>query len=89
MPPTPPPSKGHCQPPPRHKLALLTFVGLIAPVYFLPPLLATVLPWGRVTVVVSSLALIVPLMTYAILPTLMWLVGGEVSASETKTQAPH
>jgi antibiotic biosynthesis monooxygenase (ABM) superfamily enzyme len=73
--PHPLPSANRCQAPPRHKLALLTFVGLVAPVYFIPPVLSAVLPWGRVAVVLGSLALIVPLMTYAIMPALMWLFG--------------
>ena len=79
-----PPSASRCQPPPRHKLALLTFVGLVAPVYFIPPLLAAVLPWSRLAIVLSSLALIVPLMTYVILPALKWLVGGYVWASRLR-----
>ena len=36
-------SRGHRQPA-RHKMAALTFVGLVAPVYFIPP----PIPSGRV-----------------------------------------
>lgn len=60
---------------PRHKVAVLTFLGLIAPVYFIPSAIAATLPLGRLTVVVLSLALIVPLMTYVIMPALVRVFG--------------
>lgn len=80
-------SESRCPPAPRHKLALLTFVGLVAPVYFIPPMLADVLPWGRLPVVLGSLALIVPLMTYAILPGLRWLFAGRRDALRSSSSA--
>ncbi len=57
-------------PPPRHKMAVLTFLGLIAPVYFIPSAVAATLRVSHLAVVILSLALIVPLMTYVIMPTL-------------------
>jgi len=71
----PSPSETHGHAPSRHRQALLTFVGLVAPVYFIPPALASVLPLGRFAIVVASLALIVPLMSYVIMPALQWLFG--------------
>lgn len=62
-----------CRAPSRHKLALLTFLGLVAPVYFIPPALASVLPLQGPMLVLASLALIVPLMSYVIMPALQWL----------------
>lgn len=60
-----------CQQPKRYKLALLTFVGLIAPVYFLPPALASLLAGPRLLTVSVAVAVIVVLMTYVIMPLLM------------------
>ncbi len=56
--------------PPRHKMAVLTFVGLLAPVYFVPPVFQAVLPDQRLITVMLSVASIVLLMTYAIMPAL-------------------
>ena len=67
-------------PPPRHKMAVLTFVGLIGPVYFIPSLIAATLPWGHLAVVILSLALIVPLMTYIVMPTLQWVFASWITA---------
>lgn len=57
-------------------MAALTFVGLLAPVYFIPPLFAALLPGQRLLGVVLSVACIVLLMTYAIMPALIHLAGG-------------
>ena len=62
-----------CPPPPRHKLALLTFLGLLAPVYLIPPALADWLPEQPFIVVVLAVAIIVVLMTYGIMPALKWV----------------
>lgn len=66
--------------PSRHKMAALTFLGLLAPVYFIPPVFAAVLPGHRLIAVILSVANIVVLMTYAIMPALIhasagWLEG--------------
>ncbi len=57
-------------PPPRHKMAAITFVRLLAPVYFIPPVFQAVLPDHRILSVMLSVASIVLLMTYAITPVL-------------------
>jgi len=56
--------------PPRHKMAALTFLGLVAPVYFIPPVFRAILPGHRLLGVLLSVASIVLLMTYAIMPAL-------------------
>ena len=65
-----PDSRRHLVPHPRHKMAALTFVGLLAPVYFIPPIFEAALPGHRLIGVVLSVASIVLLMTYAIMPAL-------------------
>lgn len=57
-----------CRQPRRYKLALLTFVGLLAPVYFVPPALSAVLGGPRLLTVSAAVAGIVVLMTYLIMP---------------------
>jgi antibiotic biosynthesis monooxygenase (ABM) superfamily enzyme len=57
-------------PRPRHKIAALTFLGLLAPVYVIPPVFQAVLPGHRLIGVMLSVASIVLLMTYAIMPAL-------------------
>ena len=53
----------HSRQPRRHKLAVLTFAGLLAPVYFIPPALAAVLNGPRLLTVIAAVAGIVVLMT--------------------------
>ena len=65
-----------CRPPRRDKLALLTFVGLLAPVYFVPPALSAVLNGSRLLTVSVAVAGIVVLMTYVIMPVLIHLAAG-------------
>ena len=60
----------HCPQPRRYKLALLTFIGLLAPVYFVPPALAEVLIGPRLLTVSAAVAVIVALMSYIIMPVL-------------------
>lgn len=69
----PRPCPPRCAPrpgPPRYKRALLTYVGLLAPVYFVPPAVAAWLPGRPFTVVAVAVACIVLLMTYVIQPAL-------------------
>ena len=56
--------------PRRYKQAILTFVGLLAPVYYVPPMLAAILNGPRLLVVSVAVAVIVVLMTYVIMPIL-------------------
>lgn len=62
------------RPPPRHMMAVLTFAGLLGPVYFIPPVFQAVLPDQRLISVMLSVASIVVLMTYAIMPALLGLL---------------
>ena len=65
-----------CRQPKRHKLALLTFVGLLAPVYFIPPALSALVIGPRLLIVGVAVASIVVLMTYVIMPVLTKLAAG-------------
>lgn len=68
-------SNQRCYKPRRYKLALLTFVGLLAPVYFIPPTLGAVLGGPRLLSVCAAVAAIVVLMTYVIMPVLTYLTA--------------
>jgi len=57
-------------PPSREKMAAVTFLGLIAPVYFIPKLVIVYITQIPILVTVTSLAIITPLMVYAIMPIL-------------------
>ena len=77
-----------CRQPRRHKLALLTFVGLLAPVYFIPPMLASMVNAPRPLIVSAAVAVIVLLMTYVIMPLLThiaasWLIEKPSREMET------
>lgn len=78
-----------CRKPRRHKLALLTFVALLAPVYFIPPALSAVLNAPRLVTVSAAVAGIVVLMTYVIMPVLTVLTAGWLceSLKQTKEQS--
>ncbi len=64
-----------CRQPKRYKQALLTFAGLLAPVYFVPPALSAVLGGPRLLTVSAAVAGIVVLMTYVIMPVLTHLAA--------------
>lgn len=72
-----------CDAPPRYKRALLTFVGLLGPVYLVPPALAALVPGHPVALVPLTVACIVVLMTYAIMPTLERLFGSWLRSSSS------
>tara|TARA_B100001540_G_scaffold307082_1_gene319940 strand:+ start:6048 stop:6302 length:255 start_codon:yes stop_codon:yes gene_type:complete len=61
--------------PRRYKQALLTFAGLLAPAYFVPPALAAVLGGPRLLTVGVAVAVLVLLMTYVIMPVLTRLAA--------------
>lgn len=58
------------KPPSREKMALVTFAGLVAPVYFVPPLVIDYITQEPILITVTSLAIITPMMVYAIMPVL-------------------
>lgn len=58
------------RPPSREKMMLVTYLGLIAPVYLVPPLVRAHIVADGILVTLCSLAVITPLMVYAIMPLL-------------------
>lgn len=62
-----------CSAPPRHKQALLTFLGLLGPVFFIPPALEALIPGHPLVLVPAAVACIVVLMTYVVMPLLQRL----------------
>lgn len=64
------------QQPKRHKLAFLTFVGLLIPVYIIPPALRSALPDHYLLSVIVSVGLMVAFMSYLIMP-LMNIFAGD------------
>lgn len=69
------PDRHRCQPR-RYKLALLTYAGLLAPVYYIPPALSIIFIGPRLVIVSVAVAIIVALMTYVIMPVLTYLASG-------------
>jgi len=67
-----------CHQPRRYKQALLTFAGLLAPVYFVPPALSGVMSGPRLLTVSAAVAGIVVLMTYVIMPVLTRLAASRL-----------
>lgn len=67
---------GQCTPLPRHKMAALTFIGLLAPVYFIPQLLSRVFPGQTLIVLILAVGIIVALMNYVIMPILKSVFRG-------------
>lgn len=59
--------------PPRHKSAVITVVGLLAPVHFIPPALDRKFPEQPLLVLFLAVATIVALMTYCIMPVLTFV----------------
>ena len=71
-----------CTPLPRHKMAALTFIGLLAPVYFIPQLLSRILPGQKLILTILAVSIIVALMNYAIMPMLRWIFRGWLKSSQ-------
>ncbi len=62
--------------PNRHLVAVLTFIGLIPLVYFIPPWVATNISNNQLAVTVIAVAVIVPIITYLWLPWCLRLLLG-------------
>ncbi len=62
-----------CPQPSHYKMALLRFVGMLAPAYFIPPSLSAVISGPRLFTSSVTVAVIVLLMSYIIMPVLMSL----------------
>lgn len=58
------------KPPSREKMAFVTFLGLIAPVYFVPGIVTTYVTKQPFLATLASLAIITPSMVYLIMPLL-------------------
>jgi len=58
---------GQPKPPDRHIMTLVIYFGLLPFVYFIPPLVSKLVD-GRLIIIAISLALIVPVMSYLVLP---------------------
>jgi antibiotic biosynthesis monooxygenase (ABM) superfamily enzyme len=65
-----------CARPKRHKMALLTFLGLLVPVHFIPPAVGTWLPQHQLLALTLSVALMVGLMSYFITPLMTRVAAG-------------
>ena len=71
----------HRENPARHKMAILTFFGLLIPVYIIPGALAALLPRNPILVTVLAVGLIVMLMMYVIMPLLTRVFKGWLTDS--------
>jgi hypothetical protein len=83
-----------CRQPRRYKLALLTFAGLLAPVYFIPPALSALLGGPRLLTVSVAVAVIVALMSYVIMPLLtrfasLWLFESDYLLPKNSEDKKH
>lgn len=54
--------------PNQHLLALVTFAALVPLVYFIPEWLATFLPNNKLLNVIIAVAIIVPIISYIVMP---------------------
>ena len=70
--------------PARHKLAILSYIGLLAPVYFVPSTLEAVIVGPRILSVGAAVAVIVVLMTYVIMPAMTRLASGWLNNKSAK-----
>jgi len=71
-----------CHQPAKYKMATLLYIGLLAPVYFIPPALSLMFPAQHFLVAAIAIAIIVPLMVYAIMPLLSRLFAGWLRAPD-------
>ena len=70
----------------RHLIAFITFVALIPLVYFIPEWVSRFLIADRLGNVIISVAIIVPLISYLVLPlTQAWLAPRYKTTPEPKT----
>ncbi len=60
-------------PPSRHLVALFTFIALLPLVYYVPPWISRNLSTDPLIVTVIAVAIIVPIISYIVLPAMFWL----------------
>ncbi len=58
----------HSAKPNKHIMAFITFLALVPLVYFIPELIAPYLPANKLLNVVVTIAIIVPIISYLIMP---------------------
>jgi hypothetical protein len=68
-----------CEPLPKHKMAILTFFGLLAPVHFIPNVLYRLFPGQAGLVTLVAVGIIVALMLYLIMQILTWAFRGWIA----------
>lgn len=71
--------KSPCAPLPKHKMSVLTFFGLLLPVYFIPTALTRVLPNHSGLIALVAVGIIVPLMSYLVMPVLTRVFRGWIA----------
>ena len=59
----------------RHTMALLTFIALLPLVYFIPPWVAQEITTQHGWVTVISVAIIVPVISYLVIPSMLYLIS--------------
>ena len=57
--------------PSRYHIAIVTYVALVPMVYFIPDLLAQIMPNNKLLNVMAAVAVIVPLVSFLVIP--QWL----------------
>lgn len=67
------PTEDTGKPPSREKMALITYLGLVPPVYYVPPLVTEHLTNAPMFATLISLGIITPMMVYIIMPVLTQL----------------
>ena len=69
------PQNNSSKPISRHIMALLTFLALLPLVYFIPPWVAEYISDQHGWVTLISVAIIVPIISYLILPGMLFLIS--------------
>ncbi|NRA21171.1 MAG: hypothetical protein HRU05_11895 [Oceanospirillaceae bacterium] len=65
--------QANIKPPSKHVMAVLTFLALLPLVYFIPPWVMAHISDRHAWVTLISVACIVPIITYVLLPGMLWL----------------
>lgn len=74
-----PSEQSPCAPLPKHKMSVLAFLGLLLPVYFIPTALTRVLPDHPGLITLVAVGIIVPLMSYLVMPVLTRVFRGWIA----------
>ncbi len=71
--------KSPCAPLPKHKISVLAFFGLLLPVHFIPTALTRILPDHSGLITLAAVGIIVPLMSYLVMPVLTRIFRGWIA----------